>query len=248
MRGGIVAIVAGMLAWSSMGGALLRAEPASPDLRHFWRFDQDKPGEPPNGFAAGTAGGQQAGTWKVEADPEAPSPPNRLAQEAACPTVPGAEQPSCLQVLLVSGMTYEYPDLTVRLKQAAESPHGGAGGGGIVFGAKDARNFYAAIVDLAADVLEVVRVTEGQVSLIGRQPAKRKPVAWHTLRVQHNTILSKDFVEVSFDGRIVFTHWDKKLGGGQIGMVTRGDAAVWFDNFDAVQLFSQRPLSPPAAY
>jgi hypothetical protein len=94
----------------------------------------------------------------------------------------------------------------------------------------------------------VVHVVDGQLTVIGREPVKRRKTDWHLLRVQHNTILSKDFLEISFDGQIAFTHWDKKLGAGQIGLVTRGDAAIWFDNFDAVQLFSQRPLSPPAAY
>lgn len=246
----LVVAMTGLLVWSSMGGAPAQAEPASPDLRHFWRFDQDKQGESPAGFVAGTltattGGENQAGTWKVEADPEAPSLPNRLTQEAACPNVTGAGNPVCLQVLLVQGITYEYPDLTVRVKMASEGSRGGAG---IVFQAKDARNFYAAMVNLTTESLEVVRVVEGQVSVIGHEPVKRKSSAWHTLRVQHNTILSKDFVEVAFDGRIVFTHWDKKLGAGQVGLVTRGDATIWFDNFDVVQLFSQRPLSPPAAY
>jgi hypothetical protein len=103
-------------------------------------------------------------------------------------------------------------------------------------------------VDLATEVLEVVRVVDGQVTVMGREPLKRRKTDWHVLRVQHNTILSKDFLEIAFDGQIAFTHWDKKLGAGQIGLVTRGDATIWFDNFDAVQLFSQRPLSPPAAY
>jgi hypothetical protein len=118
-----------------------------------------------------------------------------------------------------------------------------------VFGAtKDARTFYAAVVDLAAGTLDVMRVMDGKMTSIGREAVKLKPVPWHTLRLQHNTILSKDFLEISFDGHIVYTRSDEKLGAGQIGLVTRGDAPVWFDNFDAVQLFSQRLLSPPAAY
>ncbi|MBM4123423.1 MAG: hypothetical protein FJ246_00475 [Nitrospira sp.] len=230
------------------GEGTARAEQNAPDLRHFWRFDTEKSGESPAGFTAGTvvAGANsegQAGTWKIEPDPQTPSLPNRLTQEASCPSA-GADAP-CFQLLLANGLTYEYPDLTVRLKTAAEGSRGRAG---LVFGAKDTRNFYAAIVDLAADVLEVVHVVDGQVSLIGRGAVKRKPTPWHSLRLQHNTILSKDFLEISFDGKIVFTHLDKRLGTGQIGLVTRGDAPIWFDNFDAVQLFSQRPLSPPAAY
>jgi hypothetical protein len=241
----VLVVIVGLVAWFGAGHALLQAEPTSPDLRHFWRFDQDKLGDAPAGFSAVMLGEGQMGTWKVEADPQAPSVPNRLTLHASCPGAGSAEKPDCLQVLLVNGLTYEYPDLAVRLKMASEGPCGGAG---LVFRAKDARNFYAAIVDLATDSLEVVHVVEGHVTVIGREPVKRRKTDWHLLRVQHNTILSKDFLEISFDGQIAFTHWDKKLGAGQIGLATRGDATIWFDNFDAVQLFSQRPLSPPAAY
>ncbi|MDR4472610.1 MAG: hypothetical protein MRJ92_08165 [Nitrospira sp.] len=31
--------------------------------------------------------------------------------------------------------------------------------------------------------------------MLGKAPIKSKPVEWHTLRVQRNTIISKDFVE-----------------------------------------------------
>jgi hypothetical protein len=234
----------------SLAGTIL-AEKTSPDLRHFWRFDTDKPGQPPAGFSVVMLGEGQAANWKVEADPQTPSAPNRLAQSTPCPAASSQTPSACLQLLLVDGDLYEYPDLTVRLRFAPKDAQSGSGGGaaGMVFKAeKDARNFYAAIVDPVAGVLDVVRVVNGQVTALGREPVKLKPVMWHTLRVQHNTILSKDFLEISFDGQIVFTHWDKKLGAGQIGLVTTSGAPIWFDNFDAVQLFSQRPLSPPAAY
>lgn len=234
-------------------GGIAFPEQASLDLRHFWRFDTDRAGEAPVGFTALTLGEGPAGGWKVEADPQAPTGPNRLSQETSCPVRSDQEPASCLHVLLVDGVTYEYPDLTVRLRAAAGHPQEGGGqrsaGAGIVFGAsKDARSFYAAMIDLAAGTLDVLRVKEGKVTTIGHEAVKRRPVPWHTLRLQHNTILSKDFLEISFDGNIVFTHWDKKLGAGQIGLLTRSEAPIWFDNFDAVQLFSQRLLSPPAAY
>ena len=117
-----------------------------------------------------------------------------------------------------------------------------------MFGARDQRNFYAALVDPASEMLEVIRVVDGQISILGREPAKREKGAWHRLRVQHNTILSKDFLEIAFDGRIVFTLWRQALGAGQIGLATRGEAPLAFDHLAAIQLYSQRPLSPPAAY
>src|SRR5574341_1250795 len=214
----------------------VKREHTTNDLRHFWNFDGDRPGERPSGFSTGTIGEGTLGEWKIEADPQAPSSPNRLVQTTPCP----AGTAGCLQVLLVEGTTYEYPDLTVRLRPAGE---GNQGTGGLVFGARDARNFYAAMVDLATDTLEVIRVLDGRVTVLGRQGVKRDKSAWHRLRAQHNTILSKDYVEISFDGRIVFSTWEKAVGSGKIGLITRGEGPLAFDNLNAIQLFSQRPLS-----
>lgn len=208
-------------------------------LRHIWNFDADQAGEEPAGFSASTLGEGPTGRWKVEADPRAPSAPNRLGQDAPCPT------PGCLQILLVDKTIYDYPDVTLRFRTVGD---GAPAIGGIVFAARDPRNFYAALIDLAAESLEVVRVMNGEVTVLGRERATRKPVDWHTLRAQHNTNLSKDYIEIAFDGKVVFSTWDTNLTAGQIGVASGGSTPMAFDNLFAVQLFSQRPLSPPAAY
>jgi hypothetical protein len=209
------------------------------DERHVWNFDDDQPGQPPVAFRAETVGAGGAGSWKVESDAQAPSPPNRIVQDTPCLSE------GCFQVLLAESVRYEYPEAAVRLRALTESGHAA---GGIVFDAKDRDTFYAAIADLRTDVLEVVRVEHGQITVLGREPLKRRPGDWHNLRVQHNTILSKDYLEISFDGRIVFSRWDPPFGGGLVGLITRGDSPIAFDNLHVVQLYAQRPMSPPAAY
>lgn len=118
----------------------------------------------------------------------------------------------------------------------------------MVLGAKDAKNFYAVSVDLVGQMLEVIRVIDGNESVLGRAPIKPKPVAWHTLRVQRNTIISKDFMETFFDGQLAASVEDQILGLGRIGVLLRGKTSLSFDSLHAVPLFSQRPFSPPAAY
>lgn len=162
---------------------------AALDLHRRWTFDAGKPGESPMGFSMLTVGAGSAGKWAIEYDLQAPSAPNRLTQSPSCAD---ADAAGCLQVLLAEGMAYEYADLSVRLRMISEKTHGG---GGIAFKARDLLNFYAAIVDLADDKLEVIRLVDGRLTVLGRASVTRKPVDWHTLRVQHNTILSKDFLE-----------------------------------------------------
>ena len=122
------------------------------------------------------------------------------------------------------------------------------GRGGIVIGLKDETHFYAAVVDLAARKLQVVRVLGEQVTVLGETAITPKPVEWHSLRINRDTIISKDVIEVFFDGRLIQSVQDQTLGRGQIGLLVWGQSPLHFDSLHAVPLFSQRPVSNPAAY
>ncbi|MER3422364.1 MAG: hypothetical protein C4293_03180 [Nitrospiraceae bacterium] len=210
------------------------------DLFKSWHFDAQPAGEVPVGFSPYAFGTSQAAIWMVQRDVGAPSKPNVLMQAAPC-LIEG-----CFQLLLADELIYEYPDVAVQLRLTGE-PGVSTGGGGVAFGAKDAHNFYAAIADTGADTVELVRVVDGNATVLDRASVKRR-VGWHHLRVQRNTTISKEYIEVAFDGMIVLSYEEKTLGPGRVGLVTRGPATVAFDNFHAAPLYSQKPLSPPAAY
>ncbi len=210
---------------------------ANPQLFNHWTFDKDQVGSVPSGFIAVASGDQQHGGWKVEAQAAVPSSPNMLVGTSGCE--------SCRAILVAQGFQYEYPELVVRIQQPTD---GVSGQVGVVFGMKDPQNYYATIVDISQKVIQVVRVIGGKESVIGRAPIKSKPVDWHTLRVQRNTIISKDFVETFFDGSLALSVEDQALGVGQVGVLVLGQASARFDNFNASPLYSSRPLSAPAAY
>ena len=203
-----------------------------------WTFEQDRPDEIPAGFVALSSGGGPPGFWVVQTDATAPSPPHMVSVSSGCGSL------NCYHLLLARDMEYEYPDLTVRFR-ASE----GAGAiGGLAFGAKDAENFYAAMVDLQGLTVSVVRVVTGQATTLSQHSVSPKPVAWHTLRVQRNTIISKDFIEIFLDGSLVLSVEDQMLGLGMVGLASNGNSSLFFDALHAVPLFSHRPLSPPPAY
>jgi hypothetical protein len=204
-----------------------------------WTFDQQKPEEGLEDFSQLVVGGDFATGWTISADAEAPSPPNILKAGSSCQTG------SCYQMLIANKLHYEYPDVTVRLRFPAE---GSVGRGGIVIGLKDEKHFYAALVDLAAKKLEVVRVLGEQVTVLGETAITPKPVEWHSLRINRDTIISKDVIEVFFDGRLTLSVQDQTLGLGQVGLLVWGQSPLHFDSLHAVPLFSQRPVSNPAAY
>ena len=210
---------------------------ANPKLFNDWTFDQDGVGEVPKGFTILAAGEQSGGTWTIEARAATPSAPNALFGSSSCAT--------CVELLVAQGFQYEYPELVIRIHQPADPASGEVG---VVFGMKDPKNFYATLVNVSQQTIEIVRVIDGNESVLGRAALKVKPIEWHTLRVQRNTIISKDFIETFFDGKLTLSAQDQALGEGQVGILLRRNASAYFDNFSASPQYSSRPISAPAAY
>jgi len=251
-RGGKVALCYFLLAGTSLWPAIDDAravrresheeqeanlkQQSSGGLFNKWTFDQEQLGETPAGFIRVPGEGQQA-TWTIQQNTSAPSPPNIVAASSHCTGV-------CYQLLLATGFDYEYPDVTVYLRAS----NGSSAVGGVVFGVKDVANFYAAVVDLDGLGAQVIRMVEGMETVLGQAPVKLKSVDWHSLRVQRNTIISKDFIELFVDGSLLLSVEDQALGAGQVGLLVRENSSLLFDSFHAVPLFSHRPLSSPAAY
>lgn len=211
---------------------------ATGGLFHKWTFDKDAIKSVPGGFVPLSSGAGVSAIWSVEADESAPSAPNVVMGTSAC------EESTCFRLLIAQGLEYEYPDLTMRIRSA----DGAAGAGGFVFALRDAQNFYAALVDIGAKRAQVIRVIEGVGTVLGQAAVTLKPIDWHSLRVQRNTIVSKDFIEVFVDGVLAISVEDQMLGIGQVGLVIQGKNSLLFDTLHAVPLFSHRPLSSPAAY
>jgi hypothetical protein len=204
-----------------------------------WTFDQQKSGEAPAGFSMLGFGEGPPADWTIKADTDAPSGSNILAVNSSC------HPETCYRLIVADGFQYEYPDVSVRMRFPVDVV---TGVGGVVFGVNDAAHFYAAVVDLVTKTLEVSRVVDGKETRLGRSSITPKAVSWHTLRIQRNTIFSKDFIETFFDGQLAVTVEDQSLAIGQVGLLVRGQTALNFDSLHAIPLFSQRPLSAPAAY
>jgi hypothetical protein len=212
---------------------------AKGNLFNQWNFDKS-PGEDfLVGFIRLELGDGPEAIWRVKAEATAPSSPNIVEASSSCASL------NCYRLLVAQGLGYEYPDISVRIRGDGNATKGLSG---VALGVRDPLNFYAAVVDLGQKSIEVLRVVDGRETRLGRTGIKPKPVAWHTLRVQRNTIISKDFIETFFDGQLALSVEDQALGLGEVGLVLKGEAKLQFDNFHAVPLFSHRPFSPPAAY
>lgn len=230
----------------ALAAASVETTPSAPnetrvplDLFKRWDFDKQAGGQPPAGFSFYAQGSSETAPWLVERDLHSPSAPNVIRPSGGC------SSDDCLQILLADALQFDYLDLVVRIRLGAEESTGAAG---LVFGARDDRNFYAATVDRSGRVLEVIRVLEGKVLSLGRTEIPSRKDEWHVMRVRRNTIMSKEYIEVFFDGQQVFSIEDQTFRTGQIGLMTRGTSAVAFDNLTTSPLYSQRLLSAPSPY
>ncbi len=212
----------------------------TPPLVAEWDFETNGEAVRPLGFAAHTLGHGYPGDWTVLTDETAPSRPHALGQATPC------GDPSCYHLLINETMRVEYLDLSVGILSKRGTPTSAAG---LVLGLQDVKNFYAVLVSPASNMVRVYRFDEGIPTLIKAQAVRpKKRTLWHFLRVQRNTIVSKDFFEISFDNQFFLSVSDSTFSTGQIGLMTTGGGAFAFDNLRVVELVTSRPLSRPPAY
>jgi hypothetical protein len=211
------------------------------DLFKDWNFDKQAAGQAPAGFSEYAAGATETASWTVERDSNSLSPPNILRPSGAC------SDEECLKLLLIDALQYEYFDAVVRIR-LEESAKESRGAAGLVFDVRDRQNFYAATVDVSGQHLNVIRVQGGKSTSLAHAEIAAKPQDWHLMRVRRNTTISKEYIEVFFDGQQAFSVEDRTFRTGQIGLMARGTSEVVFDNLSTAPLYSQKPLSSPAPY
>ncbi len=177
-----------------------------------WNFDAGQTGETPKGFTSA------AGEWKVAADASAPSKPNVLAQSAR-------NQGSTFNLVLIEA-TYKNLELSVQMKAMAGKEDQG---GGLVWRAKDSKNYYIARYNPLESNYRVYKVVDGKRTTL--QSADIPAAAgWHTLKIK----MEGDRIECLYDGK---KHLDLKddafKEAGKIGLWTKADAQTHFDDLKA---------------
>ncbi len=164
----------------------------------------------PSGFT------QSSGTWSIVDDASAPSPKRALAQTASSAT-------SEFNVLL--GPLGDSADVEVSVKLRAVA---GAidQGGGLVWRARDAQNYYVARVNPLESNLRVYKVVDGvRQQLDGAEVEVAE--GWHEL----TCTMRRDAIQCALDGRVLLRARDTTFAGaGRIGLWTKADAETRFDD------------------
>jgi hypothetical protein len=188
-----------------ISGAVLAAEAT----KKSWDFESDEPGKIAKGFV------NEVGQWEVAKDGD-----NHVLYQKA------KNDDSTFNVALVHGTNHTDIDLSIKLKAVAGEIDRG---GGLVWRAKDAKNYYIARYNPLEDNIRVYKVQDGKRTMFkgGKVPGDEK---WHTLRV---TMVGPK-ITCYLDGKQYLEAEDATFpGAGMIGLWSKADAQTYFDDLTA---------------
>lgn len=213
-------------------GAKTPSEPATeaapanptPSLRR-WSFDAGAAGSIPDGFRVlETASKNTPATWGVMEDKSAPSGGKGFG------VLETANEGQTYNVALAPQFEAADVELTVSVKATTGEQDQG---GGVVFRAKDARDYYIARWNPLEKNVKFYVVVAEQRTTIKVADVDLDPSQWHTLRV----IVEGKRMELFMNETSVLIAEDETLTGpGAVGLWTKADAATWFDDLTAQTL------------
>ncbi|MGC3974608.1 MAG: hypothetical protein QM771_09535 [Nitrospira sp.] len=218
-------IAAGSLMMMTCAGALWPdrvpgAEEVESDSHHQrqWAFDSSSPGMLPGSYVVGTLfDGRPAGEWKILITERAKSASQVLAQLQA----KGTDQTH--KLVLFEGTESANLDVEVfYLAVAGKADFGG----GLLWRAKDDRNYYLLRASLVEQKIRVYRVVNGVQQIVKQIDRSLPATGWHKLRIVQRGCEMKAF----FEEAVLFRVCDTTYTRGRIGLWTKANAVTYFDD------------------
>lgn len=183
-----------------------------------WTFDEAAPGTLPESFSIGTLfDGRPAGEWKILITNRARSASQVLAQVGS----KGADH--AYKLVLLDGTASSNVDVEV-----AFLPVSGKAdlGGGLIWRAKDDRNYYLLRASAVEQNIRLYRVVKGTRQLVKNYNRAIGQSGWHTLRViQHGCEM-----QIRYDDEPLFQVCERTFDRGRVGLWTKSDAVTYFDD------------------
>jgi hypothetical protein len=199
----------GMISFAALFAAAMQINPSKTTT---WNFDSDKVGAVPADFKA------ESGDWKVVADDTAPSKPQVLAQVAK-------NDDLAFNVLMLQKFQGRNVDVQVKFRTVAGQLDQGCG---IIWRAKDAKNYYLCRYNPIEANMRVYKVKDGARVIIHSIEDVVESKGWQTLRV----LCRGKRVEGHLNGEARFSIVDENfMDAGMVGLWTKADAQTNFDDF-----------------
>ncbi len=178
--------------------------------KRVWKFDEETSGQIARGFVG------EVGSWTVVASDQGKA----LAQSAK-------NANSVFNITLATDTNAKDVDLSVRMKAVAGEIDQG---GGLVWRAKDAKNYYLARYNPLEDNYRLYKVVSGKRTLIQNADITHSQ-GWHTLRVT----MTGDQIACYYDGQKYLEAKDDTFPeSGKIGLWSKADAQSQFDDLTLI--------------
>jgi hypothetical protein len=179
---------------------------AGDDARRTWTFDDEPTGKIAKGFTSAV------GAWSVVDSDRG----RALAQSAKNPN-------AVFNLALARDTHARDVDLSVRLKAIAGALDQG---GGLVWRARDGKNYYVARYNPLEDNYRVYKVVDGKRTMLQNADIAHS-AGWHTLRVS----MTGDRITCFYDGKPSLEVKDATFpDAGMIGLWSKADAQTHFDD------------------
>ncbi len=184
-----------------------------------WTFDTDETGTIPAGWTVGESNGAGTpATWATVARDDAPSAPGTFGVTAT------RNYGHTFNVALAQGTSARDLDLSVRVKAVSGEEDQG---GGLVWRAADASNYYITRWNPLEKNFRVYFVKDGRRKQLATAPATDDVSTWHTVSV----VTRGSHIDCLLDGAKLLSVDDETFSGpGQVGLWTKADAATLFDD------------------
>ncbi|MBI3671013.1 MAG: hypothetical protein HY237_14690 [Acidobacteria bacterium] len=211
---------------------VVSVQASAQSAERIWNFDRDTQGKAPAGFTSALTGQGHPGQWVVTKDSSAPSPPNVLAQTSTDKT------DYRFPLAIAEGTNYRDFVLRVKFKTISGTVDQGAG---LVFRLKDKENYYVVRANALEDNFRLYRVVNGRRIQFAGANFRVTPQVWHEIRVEARGNEFKCY----YDGQLGITAKDSTfVEARKIGVWTKADSVIYFDDLAVQELGSGRGSSP----
>ena len=185
-------------------------------------FRADTVGSAPTGWTSYATGGGPPGKWLVRTMDDAPGAKQVVVQTDSDPT------DSRFPVLISDQGEYGDPDVEIRGKAISGK---GDQGIGLVFRFRDPKSYYIVRANALEDNFRLYRMVDGKRLQLAGANVKVSASQWHTIRV----MAKADHIICWFDGKQLIDAHDKTYTTGKIGLWTKADSVVAFNDLTVSQ-------------
>lgn len=192
-----------------------------PSTEKTWDFEKFEAGRKPDGFYFDETGRAPHGKWRVIQD----EGNKALAQ------IDSSRDNDRYALAVVEDLEFEDVEVSVRIKAlAGDSDQAG----GVIWRYRNSENYLVARIDISERNVRLYRFVRGNRTQFGVKDGVNIQLGeWYTLRVVHKD----DEIQVYLDGDVLFIERDRHFrDAGKIGLWTKADSVVYFDDLKAHKL------------